>query len=208
VNPPFVSRVVLKNYKSIAACDVQLGHLVFLVGPNGSGKSNFVDALRFVADALRTSLDHAMRERGGIKEVRRRSTGHPTHFGIRLEFNLHSGESGHYAFRIGARPHGGYEGQNEECVFREKLVWLALPLEAINADGRHDKSMNRVHPEALHSWRAGRPLAACRAVLFASIMDAPSSRPDLFPAEEEQEPPLVCPSHDWRTLFASAPGPA
>jgi len=116
VRRPFLGRVVLKNYKSIAACDVELGRLVFLVGPNGSGKSNFVDALRFVADALRTSLDHAMRERGGIKEVRRRSTGHPTHFGIRLEFNLHSGESGHYAFRIGARPRGGYEVQNEQCV--------------------------------------------------------------------------------------------
>ena len=113
---PFLTRVVLKNYKSIAACDVQLANLVFLVGPNGSGKSNFVDALRFVADALRTSLDHAMRERGGIKEVRRRSTGHPTHFGIRLEFNLPSGEIGHYAFRIGARPRGGYEVQTEECV--------------------------------------------------------------------------------------------
>jgi len=113
----FITRVVLKNYKSIAACDVRLHHpLVFLVGPNGAGKSNFLDALRFVADALRTSLDHALRDRGGIKEVRRRSGGHPTHFGMRLEFKLGSGASGHYAFRIGARPQGGYEVQSEECV--------------------------------------------------------------------------------------------
>ena len=112
----FIHRVVLKNYKSIAGCDVQLGRLTFLVGPNGSGKSNFLDALRFVADALRTSLDHAMRDRGGINEVRRRSGGHPTHFGMRLEFVLPAGQAGHYAFRIGARPHGGFEVQNEECV--------------------------------------------------------------------------------------------
>jgi predicted ATPase len=118
VRVPFLSRVVLKDYKSIAACALDLGQLVFLVGPNGSGKSNFVDALRFVADALRTSLDHAMRERGGINEVRRRSTGHPRHFGIRLEFNLSSGGTGYYAFRIGARPRGGYEVQNEDCVVR------------------------------------------------------------------------------------------
>ena len=52
-------RVVLRNYKSIAACDVSLAQLSFLVGPNGSGKSNFLDALRFVADALRFSIDHA-----------------------------------------------------------------------------------------------------------------------------------------------------
>lgn len=116
VSPPLLRRVVLKNYKSIAACDVELGRLVFLVGPNGSGKSNFVDSLRFVADALRSSVDHALRERGGIKEVRRRSGGHPTHFGIRLEFALPSGESGHYSFRIGAKARAGFEVQDEELV--------------------------------------------------------------------------------------------
>ena len=68
-----VTRVVLKNFKSIAACDVKLGPLTVLVGPNGSGKSNFVDSLRFVSDSLTTTLDHALRDRGGINEVRRRS---------------------------------------------------------------------------------------------------------------------------------------
>lgn len=114
----FLKRVRIKNYKSIAACDVRLYPLNFLVGPNGAGKSNFLDALRFVADALRTSLDHALRDRGGIKEVRRRSGGHPTHFALSLEFVLNSGSAGRYAFRIGARPQGGYEVQNEECVIR------------------------------------------------------------------------------------------
>ena len=93
--------------------------LMFLVGPNGAGKSNFLDALRFVADALRTSLDHALRDRGGINDVRRRSGGHPTHFGMRLNFVLRKGESGHYAFRIGSQRGGGYEVQQEECFFNE-----------------------------------------------------------------------------------------
>jgi predicted ATPase len=119
----FITRVVLRNYKSIAACDVRLHPLTFLVGPNGAGKSNFLDALRLVADALRTPLDHALRERGGINEVRRRSGGHPTHFGMRLEFALRSGATGHYAFRIGARPHGGYEVQNEECILRAQELF-------------------------------------------------------------------------------------
>jgi predicted ATPase len=113
--PTFLTRVALKNFKSFAACDVKLGPLTFLVGPNGAGKSNFLDALRFVADSLRTSLEHALRERGGINEVRRRSGGHPNHFGLRLSFTLPSGEVGHYAFRIGARPQGGFEVQEEEC---------------------------------------------------------------------------------------------
>jgi predicted ATPase len=114
---PFLTRAVLKNYKSIAASGVDLLRLTFLVGPNGAGKSNFLDALRFTRDSLRGSLDNALRDRGGIAEVRRRSGGHPTHFGIRLEFRLPS-SVGHYAFRIGARPKGGYEVQTEECVIR------------------------------------------------------------------------------------------
>ena len=111
----FLTRVVLKNYKSIAACDVRFGPLTFLVGPNGAGKSNFLDALRFVTDSLRNSLEHALRDRGGINDVRRRSGGHPNHFGLRLFFSLPSGETGHYALRIGARPQGGFEVQDEEC---------------------------------------------------------------------------------------------
>ena len=111
----FLRRVLLKNYKSIANGSVKLGPLNFLVGPNGAGKSNFLDALRFVTESLNTSLDHALRERGGIGEVRRRSSGHPTHFGIRLEYALPEGKLGYYAFRIGARPEGGFQVQQEEC---------------------------------------------------------------------------------------------
>jgi len=110
-----LTRVVLRNYKSIAACDVPLGPLTYLVGTNGSGKSNFLDALHLVRDALSGSLDNALNERGGLSEVRRRSSGHPTHFGIRLEFTLRDGRRGHYAFNVGSLVSGGYEVQREEC---------------------------------------------------------------------------------------------
>lgn len=116
VAPIFLTRVVLRNYKSIAACDVRLSPLTYLVGPNGAGKSNFLDALHLVKDALSGSLDNALNERGGLSEVRRRSSGHPTHFGIRLEFRLDTGQPGHYAFNVGALPSGGYEVQTEECA--------------------------------------------------------------------------------------------
>jgi predicted ATPase len=115
ISSSFITRIALENYKSIARCNVSLGSLTFLVGANGSGKSNFLDALRFVADSLRNALDHAIRERGGIKEVRLRSSGHPTHFGIRLEFMLRTGQRGFYAFRIAALREGGHEVQREEC---------------------------------------------------------------------------------------------
>ncbi|MEO8596409.1 MAG: AAA family ATPase [Candidatus Solibacter sp.] len=111
---PFLKRVVIKNYKSIAACDVELRPLTFLVGPNGSGKSNFLDALSFVSDVVRGSLDFAIRERGGIAEVTRRDhAGNPGNFGMRLEFDL-SGGSCHYAFEIEGRARGQYLVAEEE----------------------------------------------------------------------------------------------
>lgn len=114
-NPVRITRVILRNYKSIARCAVDLRSLVFLIGPNGAGKSNFLDSLRLVTESLNTTLDHALRERGGINEVRRRSSGHPTHFGIRLDLLLPSGCCGHYSFQVAAKPNGGFEVQREEC---------------------------------------------------------------------------------------------
>lgn len=111
----FIHRVRAKNFKSIAACDVQLGPLTYLVGPNGTGKSNFLDILHFVKDALEGSLENALHLRGGLSEVRRRSGGHPTNFGVRLDFCLPDKRYGHYAFNVGARPAGGFEVQKEEC---------------------------------------------------------------------------------------------
>ncbi len=116
----FIKRVILKNYKSIAACDVQLQPLTFLVGRNGSGKSNFLDALRFVADALNYSLEHAIRDRGGIDDVRRRSRGHPNHFSIGFEFTLPNHGNGGYTISIGARPRGGYAVQSETCILQNE----------------------------------------------------------------------------------------
>ena len=118
MNPrAFIRRVRAKNYKSIATCDVTLGPLVYLIGPNGSGKSNFLDVLHFVKDALDGSLENALDLRGGLSEVRRRSAGHSTHFGVRLDFQLPDDRFGHYAFNIGSKPAGGFEVRREEfCI--------------------------------------------------------------------------------------------
>lgn len=69
---------------------------------------------------------------------------------------------------------------------RKKLIEVALPLEAINAASAREKSIRHGHPSTLHLWWARRPLAAARAVLFAQLVDDPSSRPELFPTEEDQ----------------------
>ena len=69
---------------------------------------------------------------------------------------------------------------------RKKLIEVALPLDAINAASAKEKSIRHGHPSTLHLWWARRPLAACRAVLFASLVDDPSAHPDRFPTEEAQ----------------------
>ncbi len=60
---------------------------------------------------------------------------------------------------------------------RKKLIEVALPLEAINKESAREKSIRHGHPSTLHLWWARRPLAACRAVLFAQFVDDPDSDP-------------------------------
>ena len=70
---------------------------------------------------------------------------------------------------------------------RKKLIEVALPLNAINAASRREKSIRHGHPSTLHLWWARRPLAAARAVIFAQMVDDPAADPDRFPAKEAQE---------------------
>ena len=72
-------------------------------------------------------------------------------------------------------------------TYRKKLIEVALPLDAINREAAREKSIRHGHPSTLHLWWARRPLAACRAVLFASLVDDPSSRQEEFPTEEDQD---------------------
>ena len=116
----FLTHVKLIDYKSIAAADVRLPQVSFLVGPNGSGKGNFLDALRFVADALNTSLDQALRVRGGVELVQRKPSADGRRpFGLRLQFELGTC-SGWYALAIRGRAGDGYEICREECRLAER----------------------------------------------------------------------------------------
>jgi predicted ATPase len=161
INQVFLRRVLLNNYKSIKECSVPLGSLAFLLGQNGAGKSNFLDALRLVTESLNTSLEHALRERGGINQVRRRSSGHPTHFGIRLEWQLQNGTQGIYAFRVGAQKRGGFEIQQEEC--------------RIFSNGLLEKDFYRVEDGTLKgsSFQVGPPVSSDRLYLVAASGLAP-----------------------------------
>jgi predicted ATPase len=114
----FVRRLRIRNYKSIGSCDVALQAFTLLVGRNGAGKSNVLDALRFVSDALGSSLDHAIKSRGGIDALRRKSTGHPYNFGIELDLELSESLFATYGFEIAAQKQGGFSVRQERLVMR------------------------------------------------------------------------------------------
>lgn len=70
---------------------------------------------------------------------------------------------------------------------RKKLIEVSIPSEAINRESAREKSIRHGHPSTLHLWWARRPLAACRAVLFAQLVDDPSACPEEFPTVERQK---------------------
>jgi predicted ATPase len=141
----FIKRVVLKNYRSIASCDVRLGPLCFLVGPNGAGKSNFLDALGFISDSLNTTLDKASQDRGGIEDIIHRSAGASSNFSIELEFIFSGGVEARYDLGIGVNAQGGPKVQYE------KLATLRTPLGNIHyqiRDGAIEQSSLHPSPPA------------------------------------------------------------
>ena len=116
---PLLRRVQIRNYKSIGKCDVSLSPFTMLVGRNGAGKSNFLDALRFAAEALETSLDQAVRHRGGIKAVRRESTGHPRNVSLAFSLSLPNYSKATYGFELTARSGGTFAVKNERLSVTE-----------------------------------------------------------------------------------------
>ena len=71
--------------------------------------------------------------------------------------------------------------------YKKKLIEVALPLGVVSAASAREKSSPHGHPSTLHLWWARRPLAAVRAVLWASLVDDPSAHPDRFPTVEDQK---------------------
>ena len=117
-----ISRVVLRNYKSIRECDVALGPITFLVGPNGAGKSNFVEALRFLSYGLSTSLEQAVASRSGFRSIVNCEAGEGSAITFEVSFTLRNGRSGSYLLEIGAMADGPVTVTREECLIQSARV--------------------------------------------------------------------------------------
>lgn len=72
-------------------------------------------------------------------------------------------------------------------VEKRKLIEVSIPLEAINEQAAREKSIRHGHPSTLHLWWARRPLAAARCVLFAQLVDDPSSNIEEYREEARTE---------------------
>ena len=120
---PLITRVVLKNYKSIAFCDVKLGPLSILVGPNGAGKSNFLDALRFLSEAMTPPLEKVLQNRGGFSNILRRGPLRESHLGIRIEFVTREEIAGYYSIRFKSDSVSDYLVEREKCVVDRLVVF-------------------------------------------------------------------------------------
>jgi len=175
---PWINRVRLTNYKSIASCDVALGPLTVLIGANGTGKSNFVDALAFVADALSAAPAHAIEARGGLSEILRRVPESTGWFQIDLEVTVPWGPRpeqwahGTYGFRIARREQRGqrrFEVMHEDCV----LTWAGGPPEGFRAERGAVRDPSTLHgSQVIEPDRLYLPLASARpnlAPLFAAL---------------------------------------
>jgi len=167
-----ITRVVLKNYKSIVSCDVELRPLTILVGPNGSGKSNFLDALEYVSDALKFGLYPWSHSNGRGGNLITRGLPDGSSFLIEIHFVLPSKASGFYALEIRVPFPGEYRVKRETCVLAdsdhssEKISysvregdeiteWLGLPLTADLAPAR---APDRLYLTALSGLPMVRPV--------------------------------------------------
>lgn len=167
---PFISRVRLNNYKSIAECDVRLGPLTILIGPNGTGKSNFLDALAFLTRAVATTPYEAIEERGGLREVLRRVPEPTDKLQIAIEFSVPvaDGERGSYEFEI-ARASGPtdlrFEVAHEQCT-----LYLGDDVEEFRAERGVIRS----------TWLPDREAVIQPDRLFLQAADVPHSFAPLF----------------------------
>lgn len=190
---PFISRVRLKNYKSIAECDVHLGPLTVLIGPNGSGKSNFLQALGLLGRAVNTTPYEAITELGGLAEIVRRAPEPAESFSIDVEATVPWGPkpgqwaSAEYGFEIGPASRRGlrpFEVLRETCALHwEGQVWRF----AVNRGVVHIESLARPAPD-IEPDRLYLPIASIQTTFGPLLAGLASMRFYSFALDALREP--------------------
>ncbi|GBC83217.1 Chromosome partition protein Smc [bacterium HR10] len=161
-----IRKVAIRNYKSLADVEVELGRFTVLIGPNGSGKSNFVDALRFVRDAVIWGIDAAVVRRGGFSRILHPRAGmldgEDRRLRIEARIELSTGEPALYDLELDAEETGGYRllrerlrtSEGEFEVAEGRLVRVPIMLRPLLEQVELPPMSGLVLPTLALGWRA------------------------------------------------------
>jgi predicted ATPase len=106
-----LSRLVLRGYKSVAKCDIELGMLNVLIGANGAGKSNFIGFFRLINRILDKQLQVAVGDAGGPDAL--------LHFGRKKAEGLHAEVYfGNNGYKFALTP-----TQDNRMMFAYEALW-------------------------------------------------------------------------------------
>ncbi len=110
-----ITKIHIKNYRSLENIDIELGRLTVLVGRNGAGKSNLVDAVKFVQEALQVGLEAAVANRNGLASLRRwTAKGRPCE--VEVEITIKRGVfHGVYSFVLAGSTENDFRVKRETC---------------------------------------------------------------------------------------------
>ena len=117
---PFLTKLTLRNFRSIRSETVEFANPLILVGRNGSGKSNFVDAIAFLSECTNRPLSSVLMKRGNLIGVCSQigNGQHATNMVVRADFLLDASTKhpGHYAFQLDTASYNGFRVVREQCV--------------------------------------------------------------------------------------------
>lgn len=132
-----ITKLWVKNYRSLANLELSFEPITILVGQNGSGKSNIVDTLRFIHDALRYGLDSAIVNRQGMSAVRRWSAkGRP--YDVEVGVTIKTDDFwGTYQFVLGSERRGEYRVKRESCHVKNTQGTQEAMFETDNGEWHH-----------------------------------------------------------------------
>lgn len=149
-----ITRLVVKNYRSLADVDIALHPLTVLVGANGSGKSNVVDVLRFVRDVLKDGFEMALKSRGGVGAIHCWYADEMEDISIRLYFEGPLGR-GDYGFVFGRAD------EDEYVIKSERLFIVGNQADEMLLEAQDGQMMR--YPEQIGVMPMGHPFNAYHA---------------------------------------------
>lgn len=172
------SRIRLENWRNFGKVDVPVDRRVFLVGANASGKSNFLDALRFLRDLVKTGggFQSAVKGRGGVSKIRNLAARKNTL--VTLEVELSDGEHQLWRYRLVFN-----QDNNRRPVLKEESAWNScseLILSRPNKDDiRDDARLRQTQLEQVFANENFRDIADFfRSISYSHIVPQLVRDPD------------------------------